>query len=49
VLDLPQIKDKLNALGVLPIGLCAMDFATFLSREHERYGRIVKAANIKAE
>jgi tripartite-type tricarboxylate transporter receptor subunit TctC len=48
-LDLPQIKGKLKALGVLPSGLCALDFATFLSREHERYGRIVKAANIEAK
>ena len=32
-----------------PVGLCGADFAAHLRKEHEKYGRIVREANIKAE
>jgi tripartite-type tricarboxylate transporter receptor subunit TctC len=45
----PGIKTKLEASGLIPMGLCGADFAAYLRQQHERVGRVVKAANIKAE
>jgi tripartite-type tricarboxylate transporter receptor subunit TctC len=48
-LDMPGIRTKLKALGLMPIGKCGGDFASYLREQYERYGRVVKAAGITAQ
>ena len=48
-LQVPDIKAKLAVQGLYPAVTCGHDFATHLRAEHEKYGRIVRAANIKAQ
>ena len=45
----PEVKSKLALQELYPVGLCGADFAAHLRKEHEKYGRIVREANIKAE
>jgi tripartite-type tricarboxylate transporter receptor subunit TctC len=42
-------RDKLQALGVIPMGGSAADFDTFIRREVEKYARVVKAGGIRVE
>jgi tripartite-type tricarboxylate transporter receptor subunit TctC len=44
----PEIKAKLAALGFYPVGLCG-DFAAYLRRQYDDYGRVIREANIKTE
>ncbi|HEX2546967.1 MAG TPA: tripartite tricarboxylate transporter substrate binding protein [Ramlibacter sp.] len=48
VLSLAEVKEKLEALGVTPYASKQPDFARFVRSEQDKYGRIVKAADIKA-
>jgi tripartite-type tricarboxylate transporter receptor subunit TctC len=45
----PEIKAKLVALGFYPVGVCGADFAAYLRRQYEEYGRVIREANIKGE
>ena len=45
----PEVKAKLITLGFYPVGLCGADFAAYLHRQYDEYGRIIREANIKAE
>jgi len=36
-------------LGLYPTAICGAEFAAHLRDEYNRYGRIVREANIKAE
>jgi tripartite-type tricarboxylate transporter receptor subunit TctC len=48
-LHAPEIKAKLVALGFYPVGVCGADFAAYLRRQYDDYGRLIREANIKAE
>jgi tripartite-type tricarboxylate transporter receptor subunit TctC len=48
-LAVPEIRAKLNAIGMYPVGVCGDDFAAYLRKKHDEYGDIVRASNIKAE
>ncbi len=45
----PDVKPKLLDLGLYPVGLCGDDFAAHIRKQSDEYGRIMRAANIKAE
>jgi tripartite-type tricarboxylate transporter receptor subunit TctC len=45
----PEIKAKLIALGFFPVGMCGANFAGYLRRQYDEYGRLVGEANIKPE
>ena len=45
----PDIRQKLNNLGLYPVGTCLDDFAAHIRRQFDDYGRIIREANIKAE
>jgi tripartite-type tricarboxylate transporter receptor subunit TctC len=45
----PDIKAKLAVQGLYPAAHCVADFAAYLRKEHEKYGRIIRAAGIKPE
>ena len=46
---LPEVKEKLVALGLDPIGGTPEDFATTMRAEGEKWAKVIKAANIKAK
>jgi hypothetical protein len=48
-LQSPEVKRKLVAQGVYPVGMCGADFAALLRKQYDEYGRIIREANIKAE
>jgi tripartite-type tricarboxylate transporter receptor subunit TctC len=45
----PEIRERLVALGFYPVGLCGEDFAGYMRKQYEEYGRIIHEANIKSE
>jgi tripartite-type tricarboxylate transporter receptor subunit TctC len=44
-----EIKQRLAAQGLFPVGVCATAFGSYLRRKYDEYGRAVREANIKAE
>ena len=49
VLALPDVKQRLNALGFEPIGSGSEQFATYIRDEMAKYEKIIKDAKIKVE
>src|SRR5262245_56459307 len=49
VLALPDVKQRLNALGFDPIGSGGEQFATYIRDEMAKYEKIIKDAKIKGE
>jgi tripartite-type tricarboxylate transporter receptor subunit TctC len=45
----PKIKARLASMGSTAITGSPIEFATFLSEETDKWGKVVRAANIKAE
>jgi tripartite-type tricarboxylate transporter receptor subunit TctC len=48
-LQAPETKQKLLANGLLPVGMCGSDFAAYLRRQYDQFGRVIREANIKTE
>ena len=48
-LGTPEVKAKLSALGLYPVGKCGADFGDHLRGKYDEYGRVIRAANIKAD
>lgn len=49
VLEEAKVRDRLAALGAEPVGDTPEAFAAFVAAEHERWGRVLRAANVRAE
>ena len=49
IVKLPDIREKLDGMGVEPLGNTSEQMAEWIRREIARFGPVVKAANIKAE
>jgi tripartite-type tricarboxylate transporter receptor subunit TctC len=45
----PKITARLAELGAAPLALSATQFGNFMAEEIEKWGRVIRAANIKAE
>ena len=45
----PELKQRLAAQGLYPGVVCGADYGAALRRQHEQYGRDIRASNIKAE
>ncbi|MCK6403917.1 MAG: tripartite tricarboxylate transporter substrate binding protein [Sphaerotilus natans subsp. sulfidivorans] len=45
----PEVVEKLRGVGVSPAGGEAAELARLVPQEHERIGRLIKQANIKAD
>ena len=45
----PKIKARLTSLGSMAITGSPAAFAAFLAEETDKWGKVVRAANIKAE
>lgn len=46
VIKLPQVTGELKAQGLTPAFLAPAQFASFIASEREKYGRVIKDANI---
>ena len=49
VLQLPDVRERLDQLGAQPAAMTMEQFARMNSTEFESYGRLIKAAGIKSE
>ena len=45
----PAIKARLAGLGVDPMAMTSAEFGKFIAEETEKWGKVIRAANIKAE
>ena len=45
----PEVRAKLLAQSLYPVGLCGADFAALLRNQNDQFGRAIREANIKAE
>jgi tripartite-type tricarboxylate transporter receptor subunit TctC len=48
-LHAPEIKAKLAVLGHESVAMCGAEFAAYLHKKFEEYGRVIREANLKAE
>jgi len=49
VLALPEIRERMAALGAEIVGNSPADFSAFMDKESAKWGRVVREANIKPE
>jgi tripartite-type tricarboxylate transporter receptor subunit TctC len=49
IVNLPDIREKLDGMGVDPLGNSSEQVAEWIRREIARFGPVVKAAGIKAD
>jgi tripartite-type tricarboxylate transporter receptor subunit TctC len=49
ILSLPDMKERLAALGLDPVGSTPDAFATQMKLEMEKWARVIRAAKLKAE
>ena len=48
-LQTPEIKGQLALQGFYPAAMCGADFAAMLRKQYDDFGRVIRAAGIKAE
>lgn len=48
-LAIPQVKDQLLSMSTEPVGDKPEEFARFIRSEYEKWGKVIKAANIKIQ
>jgi tripartite-type tricarboxylate transporter receptor subunit TctC len=44
-----SIKAKLAAQGLRPVGMCGAEFRDYVRKQYDAFGRVIRAAGIKAE
>jgi len=49
VMQLPAVKERLLGLGARPIGSSPQEFADLIRSDHEKWGPVIKAAQIKGD
>jgi tripartite-type tricarboxylate transporter receptor subunit TctC len=49
IVMLPDVKEKLAALGVEPVGSSPEQLAVFLRSEMEKWSKVIRAAGIKPQ
>jgi tripartite-type tricarboxylate transporter receptor subunit TctC len=48
-LQAPEVKRKLVAQGLYPVGTCGADFGALLRKQYDDFGRVIRETNIKAD
>jgi tripartite-type tricarboxylate transporter receptor subunit TctC len=48
-LRLPEVRERLLNQSTEPVGNTPQEFAAFMKSEHEKWSKVIKAANIKVE
>jgi tripartite-type tricarboxylate transporter receptor subunit TctC len=46
---LPDVRERLDAIGFAPVANTPDEFAAVIKAESERWAKVIRAANIKAE
>jgi tripartite-type tricarboxylate transporter receptor subunit TctC len=46
---MPEIREKLLAQGMEPVGSTPEELGRFMKAEVEKWGRVIKSANIRPE
>jgi tripartite-type tricarboxylate transporter receptor subunit TctC len=49
IVKLPDVKQKLDEMGTIPVGNSPAEFDAFLASETVKWGQVVRAAKITAE
>jgi tripartite-type tricarboxylate transporter receptor subunit TctC len=49
IIDSPEMQQKINALGMLPLSSTGKQYEAMVTNDREKYGNLIKAANIKPE
>jgi len=49
IIDMPEMRERMIAVGMDPAASTPEEFAEFLGKQQAGYAAIVKAANLKAE
>ena len=49
MLAVPDVKARLDGLGVEAMSMTAADFGKLIADETEKWGKVIRATNIKAE
>ena len=44
-----EFKAKLVVQGIYPSGPCGAEFATYIRKQYDDYGRVIREASINAE
>ena len=47
--EVPEVRAKLALQGLHPAGRCGAEFAAFLRKQYDDYGRVIREANMKAD
>jgi tripartite-type tricarboxylate transporter receptor subunit TctC len=48
-MQVPEVKAKLVAQGLYPVGLCGRDFGSFIREQYDKYDQIIREAKIKRQ
>jgi tripartite-type tricarboxylate transporter receptor subunit TctC len=48
-LQAQDVKAKLAVQGFYPVGTCGADFDAFLRKQYDKFGRVIRESNMKAE
>ena len=48
-MQVPEVKTKLFAQGLYPVGMRGAEFGAYVRKQYDEYGRIIRDANMKAE
>jgi tripartite-type tricarboxylate transporter receptor subunit TctC len=48
-LQVPEVRTKLLAVGLSPVGLCGAGFSDYLHKQFDDYTRVIRGSNIKIE
>ena len=48
-LRLPEVRERLAALGAEPVGSTPGEFGAFIRTEHTRWGRVIREKGIRSE
>ena len=49
ILNQPEMQERLRQLGADPVGNSPAEFAAFIRSEHDKWAKVIKQANIRAE
>jgi tripartite-type tricarboxylate transporter receptor subunit TctC len=49
IIALPDMQERLSALGFEPVGSTSEEFALRMKLEMEKWAKVIRAANIKAQ
>ena len=45
----PKLKARLAALGAVPLGTSSAEYGKLVAEETEKWGKVIRAANVKAD